>query len=590
MRNPMVLVLALATIVATTAAVWQWRAAHRATAEPVVRFALGMPNDVIPFLPGLTGPNLAITADGGTIAFTGAASDGRRHIYVRRLAEAMPRELPGTEGASQPFFSPDGRWLGFWSAGRLQKIALDGGSPQFIAEMPEFVGASWSDRGVIVFSRSGSLLTIPVTGGKETALTSPDSTTGESIQQLPILLGDGDHILYASWKRGGIEGVRIGVTSLSTRRVVRLPLAGTAALGVVDSRLIFANANGNLLAVPFDIDGMRVTGDAAPVVSGVQLGSIGAAKAALASGTGTLVYIAGTSESRGVLVNVRGEVMGRPLPDPRRYGYPRYSPDGKRIAVSVSTGSRTDVWLFDRASGTPTRLTSAGSVNERPEWSPDGSRILYRSDRDGGRSSIWSEPADQSGAAAPLLVGGSAGSFFVGMLTPDGKALVYQVDTVGSDVEWRRLEGDTVPRVIAGTRASENRARVSPDGRWIAYVTDEMGAPQVIVAPFGPGGSRVQVSVNGGTEPVWGRDGRTLYYRGSRKLIAARYTGPPFIVTAREELFDDRFGLGLSPHANYDVAPDGRGLLMLEDTNRRELMVVLHWANELRTRTTAQSR
>ena len=176
------------------------------------------------------------------------------------------------------------------------------------------------------------------------------------------------------------------------------------------------------------------------------------------------------------------------------------------------------------------------------------------------------------------------------MLTPDGRAIVYQLDTVGGDVERRRLEGDTAPRVIAGTRASENRARVSSDGRWVAYVTDEMGAPQVIVAPLGSGGSRVQVSVNGGTEPVWGRDGRTLYYRGSRKLIAARYTGPPFIVTAREELFDDRFALGLSPHANYDVAPDGRGLLMLEDTNRRELMVVLHWTNELRARTTAQSR
>ena len=584
MRNPLVLVLALATIVATTVAAWQWRAAHRTTAEPVVRFALGMPNDVVPFLPGLTGPNLAITGDGGTIAFIGAAGDGRRHIYVRRLAEAIPRELPGTEGASQPFFSPDARWLGFWSAGRLQKIAVDGGSPQLIAEMPEFVGASWSERGVIVFARQGTLFTVPATGGRETALTSPDSTIGESIQQFPTLLSDGDHILYASWKAGGIEGVRIGATSLSTRRVVRLPLAGTAALGVVDGRLIFASANGNLLAAPFDVDRMQVTGEAEPVVSGVQVGSIGGVKAALASATGTLVYFAGTSDTRGVLVSMRGQVTGRPLPEARVYGYPRFSPDGKRIAVGVSTGSRTDVWLFDRASGTPVRLTSAGSVNDRPEWSPDGSRILYRTDRDGGRSSIWWEPADQSAAAAPLLVGGGTGSFFEGVLTPDGKALVYQVDTAGADVEWRRLEGDTAPRVIAATRSSENRPRVSPDGRWVAYVTDEMGAPQVIVAPLPSGGSRVQVSVNGGTEPVWGRDGRTLYYRGSRKLIAARYTGPPFIVTAREELFDDRFAVGLAPHANYDVAPDGRGLLMLEDANRRELMVVLNWANDLRAR------
>lgn len=181
------------------------------------------------------------------------------------------------------------------------------------------------------------------------------------------------------------------------------------------------------------------------------------------------------------------------------------------------------------------------------------------------------------------------GSFFEGVLTPDARALVYQNDTAGGDVEWRRLDGDTAPRVIAGTRASENRARVSPDGRWVAYVTDELGAAQVIVAPLTSGGSRIQVSVNGGTEPVWGRDGRTLYYRGSRKLIAARYTGPPFIVTAREDLFDDRFAPGLSPHANYDVAPDGRGLLMLEDTNRRDLMVVLHWADELRARGRAQS-
>jgi Tol biopolymer transport system component len=251
--------------------------------------------------------------------------------------------------------------------------------------------------------------------------------------------------------------------------------------------------------------------------------------------------------------------------------------------VTIGTDTRTDVWLLDLASGTQVRLSAAGSVNERAEWTPDGTRVLYRSDAS-GRSALWWRPADLSGPAA-LLLGSPRDIYFEGMFTPDRQTLIYQEDTAGSNIEYRRLAGDTAPRPIAVGPAEETMPRLSPDGRWIAFVTDESGATQVVVAPFpGPGG-RVQVSVNGGSEPVWSRDGRRLFYRGDAKFIAASVnTISGFTVTARTPLFDDTYLTAQAPHANYDVSPDGTQLLVLRSASNDQFIVVHGWTEELRRR------
>jgi Tol biopolymer transport system component len=222
-------------------------------------------------------------------------------------------------------------------------------------------------------------------------------------------------------------------------------------------------------------------------------------------------------------------------------------------------------------------------VNERPEWTPDGKRVLFRTDR-ANLSSIWWQPVDGSGAATPLVMSKSAPTYEA-VITPDGAAVVYQTDTSSSDLEYRRLAGDTTRKPVVATRAYEEALRLSPDGRWIAYSTDESGAYEVVVQPFPGPGPRTQVSTNGGVEPVWSRDGRRLFYRTGRRVVAASLTTvPQLAVASRAELFDDVFLPATSPHANYDVSPDGSHLLFLAGVDDQRLMVAYNWAVELRNR------
>jgi Tol biopolymer transport system component len=271
------------------------------------------------------------------------------------------------------------------------------------------------------------------------------------------------------------------------------------------------------------------------------------------------------------------------LPETQVYAYPRFSPDGKRVAVSIDAGTRSDVWLYDLRSRASARVSSGGTANERPEWTPDGRRVLYRTDK-GNETGIWWRAADLSEPAVPLL-GGGAADFFEAVVTPDGRAVVYQAS---NDVGVRALAGDTNPKVVASSSHFENQARVSPDGRWVAFVTDESGSDQVVVQPLprpGVPARRVQVSSNGGVEPVWSRDGRRLYYRANRRFVAANVrTTPTFAVVSRDVLFNDRFVSAAAPHANYDVSPDGTRLLVLEAVDEPQIIVVHHWGAEVRAR------
>jgi Tol biopolymer transport system component len=384
-------------------------------------------------------------------------------------------------------------------------------------------------------------------------------------------------VLYTSWGRGAAEDARIGLLNLSTGRARRLDVPGTSALGMLDGRLIFTDQAGTVFAVPLDLASGRVEGQPVPVGGGVATSDRGSAVAALSS-TGTLAYMVGNRGSTLVLANAAGSVPL--LPEVRPYSFPRYSPDGKRVALTIASGTSSDIWLEDVASGTLTRLTSGGTVNERPEWSPDGTRVLFRTVR-GARSALWWQPADGIAPASPLLADDGA-DYFEGVVTPDGRDLVYQVDTAGADIMVRGIESDGAPRPIAHTRANEDQPRVSPDGRWVAYVTEESGGPQVVVQPFSGPGARVPVSVRRGTEPVWSPDGRRLFYRTERTFRVAEVSATPtFHVVSRADFMDDTFLRYSEPHANYDVSPDGTKLLVLEG-EPQQLLVVHGWGAEVK--------
>ena len=578
-RNALLVLAGVSALGVIALAASERASVSRASSPSVVRFALEMPRQLETVRAGSVA-NLAIAPAGDVVSFTADAGGQTAMVFVRALDRAGPRALAGTDGAGQPFFSPDGRWIGFWAAGRMKKVPIDGGAPQTIAAMPMYYGATWTRRGDIVFSLNGRLMTVPAGGGAPRMLSVPDSLHGERLQQSPIALPDGEHVLYSSWGDGGLEGVRIGVVSLSVRRSARTDAAAAFPLGFLDGRVIAATASGGLVAIPVDLVSFRVTGPATVVGAGVGFGAGGQAKAALSS-SGTLVYSGGAPQSRIVLVDATGATVDTLVSEVRAYGFPRFSPDGRRIVTAIAAGTTSDVWMYDLVSRTSTQLTSGGSINDRPEWSPDGSRVLFRTSRD-NRSSIWWRVADMSQPAVPVLPG-ATGHFFEAVMTPDGHGVVYQIDTTGADVEYREIEGTGSPRRVAALSGAETMARLSPDGRWVAFVTDESGSRQVVVQPFASTGPRVQVSSSGGVEPVWARDGRRLFYRAGGKLIeAAVSTSPAFAVESRRVLFQDRFVRAVAPHANFDVSPDGRAFLVLEGVEDQRINVVLDWAEEIR--------
>ncbi|HVX41957.1 MAG TPA: hypothetical protein VHB25_20515, partial [Gemmatimonadaceae bacterium] len=313
------------------------------------------------------------------------------------------------------------------------------------------------------------------------------------------------------------------------------------------------------------------------------------ASMAAMSPTGTLVYQ--PADAQGVLGWVDMHGAFTPLiAQPQAYAYPRISPDGKRVVVSIGSPGQNDVWVYDIASATLTRLTTGGAQNDRPEWTPDSRRVLFRSDR-GASTAIWWQPADLSAPATPLIEGN--GHYYEAVVTPDDRNLVYQVDDAGADqadIMYRALQGDTTSHPIAASHFVEAQARVSPDGKWVAYVTDASGTSQVVVQPFpGPGGV-VQVSVGGGTEPVWSRDGHRLFYRDGHNVVAATVsTSGGFAVTGRTDVIPDHYVFATAPHANYDVSPDGTRLLVIRGTVTPEYDVVYGFGTELRARMHARA-
>jgi len=298
------------------------------------------------------------------------------------------------------------------------------------------------------------------------------------------------------------------------------------------------------------------------------------------SASGSLLYSPGQPASTAVLVDDRGAAVPL-MAKARQFGNPRYSPDGRRIAFDIGGPQGRAIWIYQLASATLTRLTTTGS-NVRPEWSRDGTRVLYRQVTP--RKGIWWQPADGSGE--PELLVEAPGGPNEAVISPDGRTLMYRTDEGTGDQHVITMPMDkSAPPVPLLTKGVNWAPRFSPNGEWVAYSSDESGSAQVYVRPFPAGGGRVQISNDGGSEPVWSRDGRTLFYREQQAIVAARVTiAPAFAVLERRTLFTGPYDIA-GPHANYDVAPDGRQLLMLRSNEgTSEGVLVLNWAAEVRAR------
>jgi Tol biopolymer transport system component len=364
---------------------------------------------------------------------------------------------------------------------------------------------------------------------------------------------------------------------------------GWQPLGLVDGVLTYLTAGGVIMGVPIDVRGRKLTGKPVQLVAGISVNpTTGLGRAALSS-DGTLFYQTGTQTSQVLIAGVDGTT--RPLlAEPREYAFPRLSPDGRRLAVAIGATDRRDIWIYDLGAQTATRITSEGTTNERPEWTPDGTRVLFRSDRH-ARSGIWWRPVDLSAEATPLIEGPHM-EVYEGVLSPDMRTIVYQLDTIGADILYRGMNGDSSHHVVSNSaQAIETMPRLSPDGRWVAFITDESGHNEVVVQPFpGPGG-RIQVSSGGGGEPVWSRDGRRLFYRGDGHLMAATLDlAKSFGVIKRDTLLTDVYQYAANPHANYDAMADGSHFVFLKAAREGNMIVATNWKAVVRAQMAGNAR
>jgi serine/threonine-protein kinase len=533
-----------------------WAAWYRRPAPPpaVLRYSVPLPDSAGLFDAVFT--SLAYAPDGSVFAYV-----SRIGLMLRYADRLEPVPVPGGRRGLSPFFSPDSRWLGFQSGVSLVKVPLAGGAPIAICDSCVGYSFSWGEDDTIRYhtapADNGSsrvLMAVPSQGGRPRQFAQPDRASGEAFRA-PLLLPGRRTVLFTIYHDAA---TRLGSLDLRTGAISRLDQAGFSPQWVNAGYLVLSNADGTLIALPFDAERVRPTGPPVTIVRDLAQPDAFSTRAAV-SRDGSIIYprAGGTVARRLMLVSRSGDATPL-ISEPKAFANPRFSPDGRRVAFDVAdmTTSGRDVWVFDVAQRVWSRLTTNGT-SDRPTWTPDGRRVVYSSNDD-----LWWIPADGSGPPDSLLV--ANGNRFAASVTPDGRTLVFQ-ESNGSQNGIRTMRFDSAPaaRVVIPAAFDESAPALSPDGRWLAYQSDQTGQMEVYVQSFPATGARIAVSLQGGREPVWAHNGRELYYRSGDSLMVASVTlSPGFTVTSRRRLFTGSFLHG-GAFREYDVAPDDQHFVMI---------------------------
>jgi serine/threonine-protein kinase len=526
--------------------------------------------------------------------------DGTRLVYVsqsklftRQLDQPNATELPGTEGAWGPFFSPDGQWVAFFGGGSggLAKVSLQGGKVIALCKVNLGGGGSWGDDGNIIAAREGfGLSRIPSAGGAPTPVTK--LAPGEVIHRWPQVLPGGKAAIFSAYRSMyGLDSATVQVVSLRDGRRKTLVHGGTWGRYLLSGHLVYVN-KGTLFAVPFDLDRLEVHGTPTPVLEGVAYSEAWGSAEIDFSRTGTLVYR--SSRTGGGLVTVHrldGSGNTRPLlPVPGNYLFPTLSPDGRRLAL-ISGG---DIWVYELERGRMTRLTVGGGYSD-PGWTADGRYIVFRAT--GG---IWWIRADGTGQPQPLTQ--SDNVQLPNNFTSDGKRLAFLEITQASgasDVWTVSVESGNSglragkPELFLQTPFHERMPMISPDGRWMVYQSDESGIYQVYVQAFPDKHGKRQISVDRGGYPAWSRNGHELFFWSSgphpHLMVAAFEAHGDSLVAGRPRVWSGRVPVFFPAVKFYDPAPDGKSIvaLMPADTPkepRDRVIFLLNFFDELRRR------
>jgi serine/threonine-protein kinase len=523
----------------------------------VTRFAISLP-------PGrrldIIGAAIAISPDGTHLIYAAGSSNLNRQLYVRAMDGLDDRPIPGTEGAGDPFFSPDGQWVGFYTAGKLMKVALNGGTPASLSQgfdSSGFSGGSWSTQGKIAaqFHSGVPIEEIADTGGIPQPVTHLEK--GETNQGWPEFLPGGRSLLFVAFQGG--SDTKIVAQSLGTGERREILRTGLFPRYAGSGHLIYQQG-ASLMAVPFDSQRLAITGAAVPVVEGVLYSSVAGDPHYSFSSTGSLVYVPGSVRAAQLkLVWVDRKGTEQPIAAPaHNYVLPKVSPDGHRVVAGIEEGDG-QIWVYDLGRDTLTRLTFERGANIDPVWTPDGKRIVFK----GAQNRLFWQPADGSTGAEALTSSELSGNNVPGSWTPDGQVLTFMEinPNTGYDVYTLSLN-DRRPQPFVQTSALETAPCFSPDGRFIAYNSDESGQAEVYVRPYpGPRG-KWQISTEGGTEPVWNPKGRELFYRSGNKMMAVDVTTQSTFSAGKPTmLFEGPYVPTPRSFPNYDVSPDGQRFL-----------------------------
>jgi serine/threonine protein kinase len=574
-------------ILACLALVSYWAPWRQARTHPAVtRFDITFPLDQELALS--QGPAVTISPDGSEIVLVRGDE-----LYLRRLDRFDAIPLPGTEGGNCPFFSPDGRWIGFFSGAKMKKISVDGGPVFSIADAGNPRGAAWGTGGSIVFSpdAAAGLMKVADGGGPVVQLTIPDTSANERCHRWPHFLPDGRTVVFTIGTRDYVdyyEDAAIDAVNIETGKRTGLIKGGSTATYSTTGHLVYTHS-GTVYAVGFDADRLAVLRNAMPIVQGVDGDATTGAMHIGLAGNGTLVYVPGQMEG-GLchlsFVDMHGRSVNLPAP-PHPYAGPKVSPDGRRIAVVLATGGAYDIWIYDIARNTLTRITFGGS-NRTPVWSPDSKRVAYWS---GDKESIFSSSADGSGTPE-ILFTTSRHRYFVDAWSRDGRFLILDSQSGGAnytDIVLLSLDNNRTLQPFIDDQFDTRLADLSPDGRWIAYVSNESGIYQVYVQPFPGHGGKWQVSAEGGTEPHWSPDGHKLYYRNRGELyVVSVGTQASFTVSRPQVLLDRYRPLINDTGITFDATTDGQHIvttLPVSGDSLQRVAIVLNWGEELKAMT-----
>ena len=539
---------------------------------------------------------VAVAPDGSSIVYV---ANGQ--LFLRPMNEWEASPVRGTEGAQSPFFSPDGRSVGYWDArdGELKKIDVSGGTPIALDRATNFRGASWEPDGTILYGKDDGIWTVSADGGQPELAIPIEQGWAHGPQMLP----DGRTVLFTLLDRfrvatgwDGRADIVVQDLETGTREVL---LAGEDGRYVPTGHLVYA-VDTTLFAVPFDAAGRQVTGGPVPVVEGVQREvTVPGITTATANydftDDGRLVYVHGPEERLTNiprdLVAVDREGVARPLIDERRdYWRPRISPDGTGVAVEVFDGAARHIWLIDVGTGVSTQLTFEGTLHDFPVWTPDGQSVIFHSRREEA-DGIYRKPADGSGEAEFL---GVAGATVPTDASRDGILVFSLGGQTGERAIWTLpLDAGSATEFLA-TPAMEHHAMFSPDGNWLAYASNASGQHDIYVRPYPMvEGTERRVSEGGGAGPVWSPDGSELYYRGPGAImVASTPLGPGFVPGRPRPLFP-REGFRFSGNASaFDIHPDGGQFIMVTVGDPpppfpNQINVVLNWFEELKARVPA---